>query len=134
MLIPIAHTLVAIPFVVRTASPALGAVRHTLREAAATLGANPWRTWWSIDLRIVSPAIIVAAAFAFAISMGEFGATSFIARPNYPTIPIAIFRLLGRPGATPYGAAIALSVILMLITGVSMFVIDAIGRRTSSEL
>jgi thiamine transport system permease protein len=134
ILIPIAHTLVAIPFVVRTASPALGSVRHTLREAAATLGASPWRTWWSVDLRIVTPAIIAAAAFAFAISMGEFGATSFITRPNYPTIPIAIFRLLGRPGATPYGAAIALSVILMVITGASMFAIDTIGTRASREL
>ena len=134
MLIPIAHALVAIPFVVRTTTPALGSVRHTLREAAAVLGASPWRTWWTIDLRIVTPAVIVAAAFAFAISMGEFGATSFITRPNFPTIPIAIFKLLGKPGAAPFGAAIALSVILMVITGVSMFIIDAIGTRASNEL
>jgi thiamine transport system permease protein len=134
ILIPIAHTLVAIPFVVRTTTPALGSVRHTLREAAAVLGASPWRTWWTIDLKIVTPAIIVAAAFAFAISMGEFGATSFITRPNFPTIPIAIFKLLGKPGAAPFGAAIALSVILMVVTGVSMFVIDAIGTRASDEI
>jgi thiamine transport system permease protein len=133
-LIPIAHALVAIPFVVRTTTPALGSVRHDLREAAAVLGASPWRTWWTIDLKIVTPAIIVAAAFAFAISMGEFGATSFITRPSFPTIPIAIFKLLGKPGAAPFGAAIALSVILMAITGVSMFVIDAIGTRASNEL
>jgi thiamine transport system permease protein len=133
-LIPIAHALVAIPFVVRTTTPALGSVKHSLREAAAVLGASPWRTWWTIDLRIVTPAIIVAAAFAFAISMGEFGATSFITRPSFPTIPIAIFKLLGKPGAAPFGAAIALSVILMVVTGVSMFVIDAIGTRASDEL
>ncbi len=133
-LLPIAHALVAIPFVVRTTTPALGSVRHTLREAAAVLGASPWKTWWTIDLKIVTPAIIVAAAFAFAISMGEFGATSFIARPNFPTIPIAIFKLLGKPGAAPFGAAIALSVILMVVTGVSMFVIDAIGTRAGNEL
>jgi thiamine transport system permease protein len=134
MLIPIAHALVAIPFVVRTTTPALGSVKHTLREAAAVLGASPWRTWWTIDLRIVTPAVIVAAAFAFAISMGEFGATAFITRPNFPTIPIAIFKLLGKPGAAPFGAAIALSVILMVITGVSMFIIDAIGTRAGNEL
>jgi thiamine transport system permease protein len=134
LLIPIAHALVAIPFVVRTTTPALGSVRHNLREAAAVLGASPWRTWWTIDLKIVTPAIIVAAAFAFAISMGEFGATSFITRPSFPTIPIAIFKLLGKPGAAPFGAAIALSVILMAVTGVSMFVIDAIGTRASNEL
>jgi len=134
ILIPIAHTLVAIPFVVRTTTPALGSIRHNLREAAAVLGASPWRTWWTIDLKIVTPAIIVAAAFAFAISMGEFGATSFITRPSFPTIPIAIFKLLSKPGAAPFGAAIALSVILMVITGVSMFVIDTIGTRASNEL
>jgi thiamine transport system permease protein len=134
ILIPIAHALVAIPFVVRTTTPALGSIRHNLREAAAVLGASPWRTWWTIDLRLVTPAIVVAAAFAFAISMGEFGATSFITRPSFPTIPIAIFRLLGKPGVAPFGAAIALSVILMVITGVSMFVIDAIGTRASSEI
>jgi thiamine transport system permease protein len=53
ILIPIAHTLVAIPFVVRTTTPALGSIRHNLREAAAVLGASPWRTWWTIDLKIV---------------------------------------------------------------------------------
>ncbi len=135
ILIPIAHALVAVPFVVRTATPALASVQHGLREAAATLGASPWRTWWTIDLRLVGSAILVAAAFAFAISMGEFGATAFIARPNAPTIPIAIFKLLGRPGSTPFGAAIALSSILMAITGLTMMVIDASsGTRTRSEL
>ncbi len=135
ILIPIAHALVAVPFVVRTASPALASVKHGLREAAATLGASPWKTWWTVDLRLVGSAILVASAFAFAISMGEFGATAFIARPSSPTIPIAIFKLLGRPGSTPFGAAIALSSILMAITGLTMMAIDASsGTRTRSEL
>ncbi len=134
VLIPIAHALVAVPFVVRTALPALASIQHGLRESAATLGASPWRTWWTIDLRLVGTAILVAAAFAFAISMGEFGATAFIARPNSPTIPIAIFRLLGRPGTTPFGAAIALSSILMAITGLSIMVIESLGTRTRREL
>ncbi|GMQ98404.1 MAG: iron ABC transporter permease [Acidimicrobiia bacterium] len=135
ILIPIAHALVAIPFVVRTTSPAIAAVQSELREAAATLGAGRWRTWWTIDARLVGAALIVAAAFAFAISMGEFGATTFIARPNTPTIPIAIFRLLGRPGPTPFGAAIALSAILAVVTGAAMLIIDSLGRkRIRSEL
>ena len=135
VLIPIAHSLVAIPFVVRTTAPAFGAVQHQLREAAATLGSSRWRTWWSVDARLVGAALLVAGAFAFAISMGEFGATSFIARPNSPTIPIAIFRLLGRPGSVPFGAAIALSTILAAVTGVAMLVIDAVGhKRVRGEL
>jgi thiamine transport system permease protein len=134
ILIPIAHALVAIPFVVRTTSPSMGAVQHRLREAAATLGAKPAQAWWTIDLRLVSRSIAVGAAFAFAISMGEFGATSFISRPDSPTIPIAIFRLLGRPGSTPFGAALALSVILMFITGIAVFAIDSFRTPSAGEL
>ncbi len=134
ILIPIAHALVAIPFVVRTASPALAAVHRTLREAAATLGASPWKTWWTIDVRLVATAVLVAGAFAFAISMGEFGATAFIARPGSPTMPIAIFKLLGKPGPSPFGAAVALSSLLMIITGLAILVIDSLGVRDRREL
>jgi len=134
MLIPIAHALVAIPFMVRTTNPSMGSVQHRLREAAATLGATPARAWWTIDLRLVSRAIAVGAAFAFAISMGEFGATSFITRPDSPTIPIAIFRLLGRPGSTPFGAALAMSVLLMVITGVAVFAIDVLRTPQAGDL
>ena len=129
MLIPIAHALVGIPFVVRAISPTLASIQHRLREAAATLGATPWQSFVRIDLRLVARSLLVGAAFAFAISMGEFGATTFIARPATPTIPIAIFRYLGRPGEAPFGAALALSAILMIITGASIFAIDALGRR-----
>ncbi len=131
ILIPIAHALVAIPFVVRITSPSMGSVQHHLREAAATLGAAPSMAWWTIDLRLVSRSILVAGAFAFAISMGEFGATAFITRPDSPTMPIAIFRLLGRPGAAPFGAALAMSVLLMFITGIAVLAIDSL--RTSHE-
>ena len=134
ILIPIAHALVAIPFVVRTISPSMGSVQHHLREAAATLGATPAKAWWTIDLRLVSRSILVGGAFAFAISMGEFGATSFITRPDTPTIPIAIFRLLGHPGSTPFGAAVALSVLLMFITGIAVLIIDSLRRPTAGEL
>lgn len=130
-LIPIAHALVGVPFVVRTVNPTLGSIRSNLREAAATLGASPFRSWWTIDLRLAGRALLIAAAFAFAISMGEFGATSFITRPSTPTIPIAIFRYLGRPGSTPFGAAVALSVVLMVITALAILIID--GRRSQRD-
>lgn len=134
ILIPIAHALVAIPFVVRSTTPTLGSVQQSLRDAAATLGATPWRTWWTVEFPLVLRALLVGGAFAFAISMGEFGATAFIARPEAPTIPIAIFRLLGRPGGAPFGAAIALSVILMAITAAAILVIDAVRTEQRGEL
>lgn len=132
-LIPIAHSLVATPFVVRTMVPVLRSLQPRMREAAAVLGASPLRAWREVDLPIVSRALLVGAGFAFAISMGEFGATVFIARPDYPTMPIAIFRFLGQPGALNFGQAMAMSTILAAITGVVVFLIDrvrvgAIGR------
>jgi len=52
--------------------------------------------WLEIDLRMAARAALVAAGFAFAISLGEFGATVFLARPDRPTLPVAIYRFLGR--------------------------------------
>jgi thiamine transport system permease protein len=124
ILIPIAHALVAAPFVVRSSVPVLRAVRGRLREAAATLGASPGRTFREVDLPIVSRVAAVGAAFAFAISLGEFGATLFLARPGGPTIPIAIFRFLGRPGVLNFGLAMALSVLLMAITTAAILAVE----------
>ena len=114
-LIVIGHTLVALPFVVRSLLPALQAIQPALREAAATLGASPRRVFVEIDLPIIWRALAVGAVFAFTVSMGEFGATSMIARPELPTIPIAIYRFLSQPGALNYGQALAMSTILMTV-------------------
>ncbi len=123
-LIPVAHALVAIPFVVRTAVPVMRRVRQRLREAAATLGASPAQTWREIDLPLIARALAVGAGFAFAVSLGEFGATTFIARPDAPTLPVAIFRLLGQPGGIPFARAMALSVILMILTTAAVLAIE----------
>lgn len=124
LLIPLAHTLVAFPFVVRSLTPSIRSIRPRLRQAAAVLGASPSRTIRHIDLPLVGRALLVAAAFAFTISMGEFGATALIARPEYPTIPLAIYRFISQPGALNYGQALALSTILMVITAIGMIAIE----------
>jgi len=129
LLIPIAHSLVAIPFVVRSTVPVMEAVQHRLREAALVLGATPRQAWREVDLPLVARALAVGALFAFAISIGEFGATSFIVRPSTTTIPIAIFHLLGRPGT--FGEAMAMAVVLMAITAIAALGIEAIrGNRS----
>ena len=56
--------------------------------------------------------------------MGEFGATLLIARPEFPTMPIAIYRLLGQPGALNYGQAVAMSTLLMLVCTAGFLVIE----------
>ncbi len=128
-LVPLAQALVAVPFVVRTMTPVLRSIDDRLREAAAVLGASPARVWREVDLPIVRRAVLVAAGFAFAISLGEFGATTVIARADTPTVPIAIDRLLGRPGSLNVGQAFALSVILMLLTALSVLLVDRARGR-----
>jgi thiamine transport system permease protein len=124
LLVPLAHTLVALPFVVRSLAPALRSIRPRLRQAAAVLGAAPAQVLRHIDVPLVGRALLVSALFAFAISIGEFGATALIARPEFPTIPVLIYRLLSQPGALTYGQAMALSTILMLVTGLGMLAIE----------
>jgi thiamine transport system permease protein len=124
MLIPIAHALVAVPFVIRVLVPVLRSIDARLHEAAAVLGAPPGRVWREVDLPIVARALAVAAGFAFAVSLGEFGATLLIARADTPTLPIAIFRLLGQPGAANFGMAMAMSTILAGVTAVAILAIE----------
>lgn len=72
--------------------------------------------WREVDLPLVTRSALVGAGFAFAISLGEFGATAFIARPDTPTLPVAIYRLLGQPGSLNLGRAMAMNTILMVTT------------------
>ena len=125
-IVPVVQALVAIPFVVRIVAPTLRAIDQRQREAAAVLGASPGRVRREIDLPVAGRALGVAAGFAFAISLGEFGATVFLARPDSPTLPVAIFRFLGRPGELNSGQAYALAVILMAVVGLSVFSIERI--------
>jgi len=124
ILVPIAHTLVAFPFVVRSLTPALHSIQPRLRHAAAMLGASPRHVFRSVDLPLVGRALIVAATFAFTISLGEFGATALISRPEYPTIPLMIYRFISQPGAINYGQAMALSTILMVIAAGGLIAIE----------
>jgi thiamine transport system permease protein len=124
-IVPVVQALVAIPFVVRIVAPTLRAIDERQREAAALLGASPGRVRREIDVPIIGRALAVAAGFAFAISLGEFGATVFLARPDSPTLPVAIFRFLGRPGELNTAQAYALAVVLMGVTVISIF---AVGR------
>ncbi len=133
LIVPLAQALVGVPFVVRTLLPVLRAVDHRLREAAAVLGASPLRAWREVDLPLVGRALAVAAGFAFAVSLGEFGATVFIARPDLPTLPVAVARFLGRAGQLNYGQAMALSTILMLVCACSLLALERIRTDRSGE-
>ena len=129
ILIPIAQALVALPLVVRTLLPTLRAIDPRLHEAAATLGAGPRRIALTVDLPFALRGLGLALGFAFATSLGEFGATSFLARPDRPTLPVVVYRLISRPGAENFGMAMAASVLLGLLTALAMAIAEWVGPR-----
>ena len=132
-LIPLAHTMVALPFVIRTLQPALASIPERLRDAASTLGASPFRAWLTVDWPIIWRASLAAATFAFTVSLGEFGATALLTRPEYPTIPIAIYRFLSQPGGLNYGQAMAMATVLMVLATVGILLIERLRLPGARE-
>ena len=128
-LIPVAQALVAVPLVVRVVAPALRAVPRAAVDTAAMLGASPRARWWRVELPAVRGAVAGGAALAFVASLGEFGATVFLARPERTTLPVAIERLMSRPGPAGFGQAMALSCVLVLVCGAVLVVIDTVADR-----
>lgn len=131
--VPLAHTVIALPFVVRTLQPVLASIPLRLREAAATLGASPAAIRRYVDWPLARRAVLSAAVFAFTVSLGEFGATALLARPEFPTLTVAIYRFLAQPGALNYGQAMAMATILMLTTGAGILLIEKLRLPASGE-
>ncbi len=129
LLVPIAQAMIATPLVVRMVLPVLRAADERLRQAAAVLGAGPVRVWASVDLPIMSRALGGAAAFALATGLGEFGATTFVARPETVTLPVMIGRLLSRPGAVNTGMALAAGVLLTVGCAAVVLLVDLLSSR-----
>ena len=129
----LAHTLIAYPFVIRVVISTMRAIRPHLREAATMLGASPIATALRVDLPILSRAILVGSVFAFAVSLGEFGATLLLNRPEYTTMPVAILNYLTRPGAINLARALAMSTVLMVVAGAGFFLIERARYRGWGE-
>jgi thiamine transport system permease protein len=125
LMLPLAHTLVALPLVMRIISPVLQAIPDSLRQASSVLGASPRQTWLNIDFKIIRRAAISAAAISATVSIGEFGASSFLARRGAETLPVMISRLLSRPGDSLQSQAFALATLLVMFSLVIIFVIDS---------
>ncbi len=129
VILVIAHSLVAYPFVIRSILPVLKGMSPNLREAAAVLGATPARVFLLVELPMIAPALLVGATFAFAVSMGEFGASLILVRPEFTTMPVAIFRFLGLPGAANLGMALGMSCLLMAVVAVGFIAIERFRYR-----
>jgi thiamine transport system permease protein len=133
LIVPLAHTLIALPFVIRSLQPALASIPNRLRQAAASLGASPLRAWFAVDWPIVVRATLSAAVFAFTVSLGEFGAASLVVRPEYPSLPIAIARFLSQPGGMNYGQAMAMATVLMVVCGAGILLIERLRLPGAGE-
>ncbi|WP_246038334.1 ABC transporter permease [Saccharothrix texasensis] len=133
LLVPLAQALVVTPLIVRIVLPVLRAVDERLRQAAATLGASPWRVWREVDLPLASRSLLAAAGFGFVVALGEFGATSFLARPDAPTLPVVIARLMSRPGELNSQMAYAACALLMVVTTAAVLVIERLRVPSGGE-
>lgn len=111
----LAEAFVAMPFLVITAEAGLRQLDQRFEEAAATLGAGPWRRFWTVTIPMIAPSLSAGAALCWARALGEFGATITFAG-NLPgrtqTMPTAIYVLLeSRPED-----AIAVSLVLLAVS------------------
>ena len=127
-LVPVGHALVAVPFVVRTCVGVLRSVDPSMTDAAATLGAPPIPAWRATVVPYLWRPLGAGAALAAAISLGEFGATSFLSRSGGATLPIAIEQLLGRTGTTLQAQGYVLATILTLVTVAVVVVVERLQR------
>jgi thiamine transport system permease protein len=127
LLVPIAHALVAVPLVVAVVAPALRSTDARAMAVASTLGARPSRAFLTAYGPVLRVVVLASAGLAAAVSLGEFGAASFLARAGAPTVPVQIVRLLGRPGEQSLGVAAALAVILVVATLTLVLAVDRLG-------
>jgi thiamine transport system permease protein len=135
-LVPLAQALVVTPLVIRILLPVLRSIDDRLRQAAASLGAGPWRVWREVDVPMAGRSLLTAAAFGFVVALGEFGATSFLARPDTATLPVAVARLISRPGELNNQMAYAACTLLVVVTVVAAALVERVrvpGRAGVGE-
>ncbi|QLG49762.1 ABC transporter permease [Natrinema halophilum] len=121
-----AHAVAAYPFVTRNVSPLLSNLDPALVESARALGASRYRALVDVELPLVASGIVAGAAFAFAISIGEFSSTVILTGGGDTyTMPVAVERYLGRRS----GPAIAMGAVLLFVTAASFVVVDRVGGR-----
>lgn len=124
--IVVAHSVLAFPFVVRTLRPTFERLDRSLREAARSLGANGWRAFRDVELPLALGGLLVAAVFAFALSIAEMTAVTLLASPQSATMPLLVYQLLS---SRNFQAASAMAVVLMFLAGLAFFIMERLGER-----
>jgi putative spermidine/putrescine transport system permease protein len=117
----VGHTIVAIPYVIRTSLAVLATSDKYLEEAARTLGAGPWKTLFNVILPQAMPGIAAGAFFAFNISFDEAILSLFLRSPDIMTLPIQIYTQLE---FSPDPSIAAASTLMIVLTILLIAVID----------
>lgn len=114
------HTLVTIPYVVRTTLAVLHNFDMRLEEAARNLGAGPTRTFFEVTLPLVKPGVLAGAIFAFIVSFDQFPVSLFLVSPGNETLPITLFNYLKFDLDGTIGAASAVSILLAFLVVIGL--------------
>jgi thiamine transport system permease protein len=129
VIVPLAQALIALPMVIRLVYPALVSIGKEPIEQASLDGASSWQIWKFVESGMIKGVLFTAAGYAAIISVGEFGASSFLAYGSEGTIPTLLFRLIARPGEQNYGMAMAVSAILIVFVLSVMLLLSRYSRN-----
>ena len=129
LIVPLAQALIALPMVIRLVYPALVSIGKEPIEQASLDGASSWQIWRFVESGMIKGVLLTAAGYAAIISVGEFGASSFLAYGSEGTIPTLLFRLIARPGEQNYGMAMAVSAILIVFVLLVMLLLSRYSRN-----
>lgn len=124
-------TFIGFPFVVRTLEPVLQGLERDVEEASACLGADRFQTFRRVILPSILPAIITGFALAFARGLGEYGSVVFISGNMPYQTEIAPVLVVAQLEAFQYNEATAIAVVLLVISFVTLFGINALERWSS---
>jgi thiamine transport system permease protein len=132
LIVPLAQALIALPMVIRLVYPALVSIGKEPIEQASLDGASSFQIWRFIELGMIKGVLLTALGYAAIISVGEFGASSFLAYGSEGTIPTLLFRLIARPGEQNYGMAMAVSAILIVFVWAVMLLLGRYSKARQS--
>jgi thiamine transport system permease protein len=130
LIVPLAQALIALPMVIRLVYPALVSIGKEPIEQASLDGASSWQTFRFVESGMIKGVLLTALGYAAIISIGEFGASTFLAYGSEGTIPTLLFRLIARPGEQNYGMAMAVSAILIAFVWLVMLLLSRYSRAS----
>jgi thiamine transport system permease protein len=131
VLIIVSQATLALPFALQGIGISLASLSPGPREAARSLGASPWRAYLDVELPMIASGLRTAALFAFALGLGEFTATNFLATAPTTTLSVMLYRLDAIRRAA-YAQSVA--GILVLLSLVAFLLIAVAGGRRADVL